>query len=77
MAPSGQPRPVILFPILVLVLVAVFVAQLWLVASGTAWELVRHHRRARYHPAFRAVIALSVVELVAVLLLGLVLLGDR
>ena len=67
----------ILFPILVLVLVSVFIAQIWLVASGTAWELVRHHRRARYHPAFRAVIALTVVELVAVLLLGLVLLGER
>ena len=68
---------VILFPILVLVLAAVFIAQIWLVASGTAWELVRHHRRARYHPAFRAVVALTVVELVVVLLLGLVLLGDR
>ena len=68
---------VILFPILVLVLAAVFIAQVWLVASGTAWELVRHHRRARYHPAFRAVVALTAVELVVVLLLGLVLLGDR
>ncbi|HEX4743495.1 MAG TPA: hypothetical protein VFW12_02365 [Candidatus Limnocylindria bacterium] len=67
----------ILFPILVLVLVLVFIAQLWLVASGTAWELVRHHRRGLYHPALRAVIALSAIELVAVLLLGLVLLGDR
>lgn len=67
----------ILFPILVLVLVAVFVAQLWLVASGTLWTLARQGRRARYHPAFRAVIALAVVELVAVLLLGLVLVADR
>ena len=67
----------ILFPVLVLVLVAVLIAQVWLVASGTAWELVRHHRRARYHPAFRAVVALTVVQLAAVLVLGLVVLSER
>lgn len=68
---------VILFPVIVLVLALVFVAQIWLVASGTLWTLVRQGRRARYHPAFRAVVAVSVVELVAVLLLGLVVLVDR
>ena len=67
----------ILFPVLVLVAVLVLAAQVWLIASGTAWELLRHHRRARYHPAFRAVIALTVVQLAAVLVLGLVVLAER
>lgn len=67
----------ILFPLIVLVIVLAFAAQVWLVASGTAWELLRHHRRARYHPALRAVVALTIVQLAAVLALGLVLVRDR
>jgi hypothetical protein len=68
---------VILFPIIVLVLALVFVAQIWLIASGTLWTLVRQGRRARYHPAFRTIVALTVVELAAVLLLGLVVVVER
>ena len=67
----------ILFPLLVLVVVLALLAELGLVASGTAWELVRHHRRGRYHPALRAVVALTVIQLVAVLLLGVVVLAER
>lgn len=67
----------ILFPVIVLVVVLGLLAQLWLVLSGTAWTLVREHRRARYHPAFRAVAALTVVQLAAVLVLGLVVLAER
>ena len=77
MAAPGEQRPVILFPVLVLVAVLVLAAQLWLIASGTAWELLRHHRRARYHPAFPAVVALTLVQVAAVLILGLVVLADR
>ena len=77
MAPAGERRPVILFPLIVLVGVLVIAAQVWLIASGTAWELLRHHRRARYHPAFRAVVALTLVQLAAVLILGLVVLAER
>lgn len=67
----------ILFPILVLVLVLALLAQVWLVASGTLWSIVRHRRGARYHPAFRLVVAVTLVETAAVLLLGLVLVADR
>ena len=67
----------ILFPLIVLVGVLALAAQVWLIASGTAWELLRHHRRARYHPAFPMVVALTLVELAVVLVLGLVVLADR
>lgn len=67
----------ILFPILVLVIALALAAQIWLVLSGTAWTLLRHHRRARYHPGLRAIAALTLVQLVAVALLGLVVVAER
>lgn len=67
----------ILFPALALVILAAVVAQLWLVASGTAWTLVRHRRRERYHPALRGVVALTLVQIAAVLALALLVLAER
>ncbi len=70
-------RAVILFPAIVLVIALAGLAQLWLVASGTAWTLVRHHRRARHHPRLSAVVALTLVQIAVVLVLGLIVLAER
>lgn len=67
----------ILFPAIILVIGLALLAQVWLVLSGTAWTLVRDRRRARYRPAFRAVVALTIVQLAAVLVFVLVVLADR
>lgn len=67
----------ILFPAIVLVIALTLLAQLWLVLSGTAWTLLRHRRRARHHPALPTVAILTVVQLAAVLVLGLVVMADR